>query len=80
MAYEKLHTISGAVADNLPAQRGPDEASERPCKGGIAHRSLIAVQSAAGEARSASLGSYRLIDTPIELSSYRLIDTPIELI
>lgn len=61
--FKKFAVISGADAINRPAQRGPDEASERPWKGGPAHNTLPAAQSAAAGARSAPLGSYRLIDT-----------------
>ncbi len=66
MTSERVPLISGAEAFNLPAQRSPDEAAERPLQGG--EISLFG-SPPWGEPRalqahgSGGLGSYRLIDT-----------------
>lgn len=62
MAFKHLNEDSGTATVNRPAQRGPDEASERPRRGGTAREAPGPREARQGRG-SAPLGSYRLNDT-----------------
>ncbi|MGA2824181.1 MAG: hypothetical protein ABSE72_11720 [Bacteroidales bacterium] len=68
MTSQKIALPSGAEDSNLPAQRRPDEASERPLWGGISPKGRWSRRGATRgrRGRASPLGSYRLIDTPDE--------------
>lgn len=65
LSGKEAHPVSGADALNRPAQRRPDEASERPRRGGGHHKAMTGGSRGlpprgAAACRRPSLGSYRI--------------------